>query len=633
MNKKCFQSMMAVPCLVLAALLGRPAEIVRASADPAAGWQEFFDQAVPEQLAALHIAGAAVAVVAGGELVFSKGYGYADVENRIEVNPDATLFRIGSITKLFTWTAVMQLAEQGKLDLDADVNGYLDFRIPDTYPQAITLRHLMAHTAGFEDRVSGYQAVGPQDIPPLGKWLAAHLPARVRAPGELASYSNYGAALAGYIVERAAGISYEDYLDKNIFGPLRMERTTVRQPPPEDWTANMSKGYVSAGGQFAETDFEYIVPAPTGAISSTATDMARFMSAQLSGGSYRGARILRETTTEQMHIRLFGPEPRLNGWAYGFYEMNRNGLRVIGHEGDTRLFHGGLALIPEKNLGIFIVYNSDTAFNAQYQLRKKLLDAFFPSTAPAPEKLALTAEELAKFAGSYRQTSRFAETTVEKAAALLEPIIIQPTGDGALLLSSADYGVYRFEPIEPLVFVQEDDPQSILIFRTDAGGRVTQAFVGDDPTTALEKLPWYADYTLHYLILIGGVLLFLCALLFALVRWIVLRSKKRDAGSDRGAVAGRRIFGWLSLAGILFPIGFILGFGGITFGQTGLLDVVLVIPLLFGALLTAAIVFLVLAWSRKWLPLAERIFYSLVAFAGIAFLGSLNYWNLIGWKY
>ncbi|MGB7537320.1 MAG: serine hydrolase domain-containing protein, partial [Anaerolineales bacterium] len=337
MNKKCFRSMMAVLCLVLAASFGQPAATTRAQAGTAAGgnWQAFFDRAVPEQMESLHIAGAVVSVVQGDEVVFTKGYGYADEANGVAADPRETLFRIGSTTKLFTWTAVMQLVERGQLDLGADINDYLDFRIPDTFPQLVTLRHLMTHTAGFEDRVTGYLAASEQDQIPLGKWLAAHIPARVRAPGEMASYSNYGAGLAGYIVERISGLPYEEYVEKNILAPLGMDRTSLRQPVPEGWAEDLSKGYVFDGAGYQSLDFEYIVPAPTGSATSTAADMSKFMSALLNGGADGDARILGEKTVATMFTRIFSHDPRLNGWAYGLYEMSRNGLQVLGHGGDT----------------------------------------------------------------------------------------------------------------------------------------------------------------------------------------------------------------------------------------------------------------------------------------------------------
>ncbi|MBN2086449.1 MAG: beta-lactamase family protein [Anaerolineales bacterium] len=635
MGKKCFRSTMAALCLALAVNLPRPAAASRAQAGPAdaGAYRGFFDRALPAQLEEFHIAGAAVAVVENGEPVFAKGYGFADVEDRIAADPDATLFRIGSTTKLFVWTAVMQLVERGEVDLDADINSYLDFRIPDTYPEPITLRRLMTHSAGFEDRITGYLAASGGDQSPLGAWLAGNIPARVRAPGVFSSYSNYGAGLAGYIVERVSGIPFARYAEKNIFAPLGMNRTSLDQPIPAAWAGELSKGYVFTGADFQSLDFEYIVPAPTGSATSTAADMARFMTAILGGGANGHARILGASTAATMLTRIFGHDPLLNGWAYGLYEMSRNGVRALGHAGDTRLFHSLLALIPEKNIGVFVVYNSENAFDAQSLLLEEFMDAFFPAALPPAAKLELSAEELAKFAGSYRQTRRFAETTVEKAGTLFEPILMTPTADGALLLSSAWYGEIRFIPVEPLEFVQEDDPQNRLIFRTDADGIITRAFAQDDPTTAFEKMPWHADYTLHYLILIGSAGLFLATLLAALVCWIVRRFVKNAETLPRAAVIGRRIFPAIAAAGLLFPAGFVLAFGGIAYGDTTLLSVVLALPVLLLVLSIGAGYFLVRAWEEKYWCAAERILYSLVLMVSAGFLWSLNYWNLLGWKY
>lgn len=623
---------MAALCLLLAAALSRPAQTVRAQA-AAGGYEEYFDRVIPEQLESLHIAGAAVTVVEGGETVFAEGYGFADVENGIKVQPEVTLFRIGSVSKLFTWTAVMQLAERGKLDLDADVNGYLDFQIPDTFPQPVTLRRLMTHTAGFEDRVAGFEALTGEKMLPLGEWLASHIPARVRAPGEIASYSNYGAALAGYIVERVSGLPFEEYLERNILAPLGMRRTSIRQPLPGGWAADLSNGYVYSGGRFMKMDFESIVPFPAGGMTSTAADMARFLSAYLQGGEYRGGRILQEQSATLMQSRLFGNVPSGNGWAYGFYEMSRNGVRVVGHCGDTRLFHTLAAIIPDKNLGIFAAYNSENAFDVHALLLEDFLDAFFPSDASDPARVTLSPAELAKFAGSYRQTQYLAQTTVEKAANLLQPVIVQPTADGGLLLSSASYGLFSLIPVEPMAFAAKDDPQNVLIFREDAGSNVMRAFLISDPTVVFERQPWYGDYTLHYIILTGAVFLFLSALAAAFIRWIIGRIRKQPAASARPAVLGRRVFTLMALAGVLFPVGFILAFNGIVYDELDLLNIALALPILLAGLSIAAGYFLLRAWREHYWRAAERIFLSLVLSGSVGFLLSLNYWNLLGWKY
>src|SRR6266516_7145739 len=239
--------------------------------------ETFLNGVLSVQLADNHIPKTTVSVVKDGRLFFAKGYGDADRQHGKLVSANTTLFRIGSVSKLFTWTAVMQLAEQGKVNLHADVSTYLKtFHIPATYPQPITLAHLLTHTAGFEDRGTCSVARTPRDQEPLGQWLAAHIPARVRPPGELTASSNYGAALAGYIVEQVSGIPFEQYVEQHLFQPLGMRSSTFRQPVSGSLAAALSQGYTYINGEYRPEPFEAVQVAPAGSMSATATDLANF---------------------------------------------------------------------------------------------------------------------------------------------------------------------------------------------------------------------------------------------------------------------------------------------------------------------------------------------------------------------
>src|SRR5215470_3183238 len=226
----------------------------------------FLDGIMPQQLGREDIAGAVISVVKDGKVLFAKGYGYADVEKKTPVSPDNTLFRPGSISKLFTWTAIMQLVEQGKLDLDRDVNEYLDFKIPATFPKPITVRNLMTHTAGFEEHVKGLMVDDPARLPSLRTALISSLPKRMYPPGEVSAYSNYGASLAGYIVQRVSGEKFEDYVARHIFAPLHMEHSTFVQPLPKAMQPDMSKGYFTPDRD--PQPFEMISLSPAGALSA-----------------------------------------------------------------------------------------------------------------------------------------------------------------------------------------------------------------------------------------------------------------------------------------------------------------------------------------------------------------------------
>ena len=273
----------------------------------------------------------------------------------------------------------MQLVEQGQLDLDEDINSYLDFEIPASYPEPITLRHLLSHSAGFEDRALGIFVASPAELMPDSEWLPANLPARVRPAGEVSSYSNYGAALAGYIVEHVSGEVYDDYIEGHILEPLGMSHTSTRQPLTPALADGLSLGYVYTDGRFEPRSFEVLQTAPGGSASSTATDMAAFMIAHLQDGRYGSSRILSEATAQQMHSTLFTHDPRLHGgYAYGFAEAERNGLRIISHGGDTQFFHSQLMLVPSENIGLFVAYNTLGTEN----LPGDLTQAFLIATSP-----------------------------------------------------------------------------------------------------------------------------------------------------------------------------------------------------------------------------------------------------------
>jgi len=321
--------------------------------------EAFLDGMISAEMADHHIAGATVAVVKDGALFFARGYGYADERSRKPVDPERTLFRIGSVSKLFTWTAVMQLVEQGKLDLDQNVNAYLDFTIPSTFAQPITLRHLLTHTPGLEDDSRDLIVDDTAAIVPLRRWLTAHMPRRVRPPGTFSSYSNWGAALAGHIVERVSGESWDDYVERHVLVPLGMTHATTRQPLPAALQADMSRSYRWHDGGYESKKWEIVPGSPAGSMSASATDIARFMLAHLNGGGLGSQRILTASTAETMDGRLFTHDPRLPGFAYGFYEQSSHGVRIVGHGGDTDWFHSNLSLIPSERLGIFVSFNTD----------------------------------------------------------------------------------------------------------------------------------------------------------------------------------------------------------------------------------------------------------------------------------
>lgn len=369
-----------------------------------AGLEDFIDGIMAQQLANREVAGAVISVVHDGKLLFARGYGHADVDRRIPVDGETTLFRPGSVSKLLTWTALMQQVELGRVNLDDEVNKYLDFRIPDTRTHPILVRHLLDHTPGFEDSGVGMMSATPADFVALGPWLRDHIPARVREPGVETSYSNYGSAIAGYIVERVSGEPFPDYIDRHILQPLGMAHTTFREPLTGAMAAKMALGYGLTDGRFVAKPFElYHNVMPAGSVSATAPDMARFMIAQLHDGSLGKARILKPETARLMRGDLTRNAPALPGMAHGFMVVREQGPRLIGHGGNTADFHSFMLLAPEADFGFFV---STTGGPGSYPARTELMNAIIGRLFPEPPAPRWTGAESTPPLGSYRTNRR-----------------------------------------------------------------------------------------------------------------------------------------------------------------------------------------------------------------------------------
>ena len=437
----------------------------------AADVEAFLDGLVPLQLKRDDIAGATISIVKDGKLLFAKGYGYADVEKQKPVSAQETLFRPGSISKLFTWTAVMQLLEQGKLDLDRDVNDYLDYKIPDAFGKPITLKNILTHTPGFEEQIKDLFNTDSSKLN-LGQYLKTHIPARIYPPGTVPAYSNYATAVAGYIVERVSGRPFEEYVDENILKPLNMAHSTFKQPLPPELAPFMSNGYRL--GSDAPEPFEVVNPFPAGSMSSSATDLAQFMMAHLADGQLGEARILKPETARLMHSRLFALDDGANAMCYGFYEESRNGHRIIGHGGDTIYFHSDLHLVLDQKLGFFVSYNSAGRGDSpgRVNLWQAFLDRYYPYT-PAGTTSATAKEDATAVSGTY-VLSRRSESSFLKTATLLGQFKVSAVGDGDIevpQLTGVNAKPKRWQAVGPMTFVERGG-QDKLIFKPDQNGRM-----------------------------------------------------------------------------------------------------------------------------------------------------------------
>ncbi|MHA1908240.1 MAG: serine hydrolase domain-containing protein [Candidatus Thorarchaeota archaeon] len=457
----------------------------------------FFNDEIPEYMNDTNVAGILISVVKDGEVLHSSGYGYADVAQDIAATTD-TLFGIASISKTFTATAVMTLVENGTLDLDEDINTYLDlFQIPTIEgSDPITLKHLLTHTAGFEESLDSIFYPTSSGMPTMETFLRYRMPAQVHPAGYIQSYSNLGASLAGYIVQEVSGISYEQYIEDYVLEPLGMNCTTAFQELPAPFDGMHSNGYSYVGDAFVPLPYYYCAVPPTGGLSSSADDMAKFMMMHLNEGMYLDNQFLDETTILEMQEEQFIGHPELSGIGYGLYSKPVNNETMVYHTGGMPTFTSIMGLFPDHELGIFISLNSISG--DYYDILDMFMDRYFPEPEDSgQDPLPTNPEDLSDLEGFYLPTRREYVGISDSLIDIYGNMITQVTAlpDGTLSISS-DYLPDHddiYERVSDLLFRGTSARSDLCIgFRTDSIG--VFMFTGEAPVTAMEKLDsWYLE--------------------------------------------------------------------------------------------------------------------------------------------
>ncbi len=524
--------------------------------------EAWLDGYMPFALERGDIASAVVVVVKDGQVLLQKGYGYADVAARKPVDPETTLFRPGSVSKLYTWTALMQLVEAGKVNLDADVNTYLDFRIPPYRGKPVTVRNLMTHTGGFQEAIKNLLIDDPKDVPALGSYLKTHIPDRIFPPGEVPAYSNYGATVAGYIVQRVSGQSYDDYIEQHIFAPLGMTHATFRQPLPDRLKPLMAQGYSVASSP--AKPYELVVASPPGGSAISGGDMARFMIAHLQDGEYQGQRILQPATAQMMHgTPLTVISPNLHRMLLGFYETSRNGHRIIAHGGDLRWFHSDLELFPDDHVGLFFSFNSVGRDGAVQPVREALFDQFtdryFPGPAPQGHvDPAVAKADAASLVGDY-DGSRRPQDSFMSLLNLMSQAKVSTDHDGYVVASPVtglNGQPKRFEEIAPLVWREVGGKDRLAAKASD--GHVTMwSEDGESPFLVFQPTPGFRNAAWLKPALFASIAALLLTALswpvVALVRW---RYGARFALKGMVAVSYRSVRVAALASGLLMTVWF-----------------------------------------------------------------------------
>jgi CubicO group peptidase (beta-lactamase class C family) len=608
--------------------------------------ETFVDRFFAEQLAK-HIPGAVFVLVKDGRVFFSKGYGYADLENRTPVSPEKTLFRVASLSKLFTATAVMQLVERARLNLSDDITRYLGkLPVADNGFPPVAVSHLLTHTDGFDKAWSiGAATRCEAALPSLQEFLRTNLPARILPPGEVYLYGDAGMALAGRLVEVLSGMPFIDYADKNILQPLAMRHSSFRQPLPPHLAADLAVGYGYEDGAFHRKPFTCGKSVPTIGMSASATDLAHFMLALLQGGRYGATRILQPATVRAMFrpaFTNFPNGPRTPGATYALYERFRNKERVLEHGGSVYGYTSRIFLMPERNLGFFVAYNDN---NLEDTLREDLLEQFLDHYYPGKERVAPlpsaaprtdVRQWFQEMNGSYRLTQHSRHSLVKLAEVLfdlLPEFRVQAGSDGTITLFP---GGTRWVEVQPWVF-QYPGSNSYITFRQDAQGRISTMSLSGYVYWTYEKLAWYETKNVQFGLAVFWTLLFLSACWVWPIRVLVF-ARSRQPARTRATQRAQILAGLIGIMSLVFVVGFLLLTFQINsweffFGAPPILIALLCLPILTTGLATGLPILALLAWQDKHWPLTGRVHYLLLILATLAFIFSLSYWNVLGFRF
>jgi len=631
------------PVLAILAIAG----LVLSAAHPATAQEEgdvvpgvdgdAIRELVEQNMDEFDIPGLSLVVVKGPEIALLEGFGFADPASGIPVDPTETVFRIASVSKPLTALAVLRAASDGLLDLDADINDYLDFTIDEFDGTAATTAAILTHTAGFEDRSIGMATLDPEAIEPLGDWLPSNVPARLAATGDAQSYSNHGYALAGRVLEQTTGVDFRDYTRTELFEPLGMTSTTFDAVEPN----GTAVGHLGLAGDRTPEEMLYLHPFPAGGAFTTANDMGKLI-VELLGFE---TDVIDAEMRSAMLETAYRPLPEVPGrTAGGLLEKSVTGTRVIGHSGDIGTFAAEFWLVPEEGIGFFFAINAvDLEFS--HEVVSGLLDLLVDmDSGPEPPEYTIAPELLDEYAGSYRWT-RFSRSQADKIQALTPPynLFIAANDDGTLtveMLGVDEKWVYR--PINDSAFIKVSgdlvvvgglplDPGDRIGFTRDDSGDVAYVHIAYE-VIAAEKTPMYLMGIVQLATLGSIVLLFVLALgAWPIGAW--LRRRKEGTLTDGGRWVRRLA---LTETGLVTAavIAFFIGIGGtIQFGMPPMAILAIVLFTISAVVGLGLIPASVLTWMRGWLTVGERIVLSALALTTPILLWWTLYWNVFGFKF
>lgn len=617
--------------------------------------EAFLDTYLAEQMATQHIPGAVITVVKDGEVLLSKGYGYANLEKQIPYDPNQTILTTASVGKAFTAVGLLQLAEKGVIDLQESVTPYLGpVTLPQNQEKSLAFHHLLTHTDGFEARMIGSAALSEADLEPLAELLNEYMPAQLYAPGQYMTYGNFAANLAGHLTAEIAGRPFEQVMAENILQPLGMTDSSFDQHLSEEAMARLATGYEFDDDHFVPVPFFYIRYAPEGGLRTTASDMSRFMLALLNDGANENGRILDEATTAMMFTPQFRPQPNMAGISYGLFEHLENDHQLFLRDGDGVGSRSRMVLFPDEGLGFFISYNSGS--NAlRLDLVSAILDRYYPAETAVPAPMNGYQERADRFTGSYRPLQSDT-TTFGKSMYFFSQQVEITADDGYLYLTTTSMGeepssvmggfegTSQWVEVSPLQFERVDGKGQIA-FAEDENGRITHLFSGQGYHSAFGKLAWYESQRFQIIMLEVTALLIISIVLQAFVGWpvtlLVSKLRRQEINIVWPEVTARLwvafVSGMLALfifraVGVLYAIGAIGRLPNFVWGISDDMMAALnaiTLPALMALTLPAVTMW---AWIRCWWTLSGRLHYTLVTTAVFALIWWAWYWHLLGFQ-
>ena len=593
------------------------------------------DDLVETSLDEYDVPGASVAVVADGSRALTKGYGVADRATDSPVDPEATPFRIGSVSKPVVATALMDLVQRGEIDPEADVSQYLDVPVDDG-TEPITLTDLVTHRGGFEATNRGMWIPDSNDLRSLESYLRTEPQDRVRTPGQVGSYSNFGYGLAGQVLAAHAEEPFHRAIDDRLLGPARMADSSFRQPLPESLAEAHATGH-GATGTYRNGEFPLLGLRPTGAMSATANDMGHFLELQLNDGVVDGERVLEAGTVAAMHEQWATHHDRLSGMAFGLVEESRGDVRTLWHDGGTLSFYSYLVLVPASDFGLFVSFNAPAGSAAATDVVDGVLDELLPtpeSTSLTPNGPPTRADELT---GTYRSLRR-SETWHDRVTSALNAPTVDVRVDDGTLVTEQGSATERWVEIEPLVFERTDGRQRIAFGEED--GEIQYLFRGGSPT-AFGRVEGFDRLAMHGILALVAVL----GTVSAVVGWPATALYRQLRTDTEGGMPGWRTavthdvvrakllavgsIGALFVSLVLIiahflatplvvlsdpPATFQLLFVGTSLGAVG-------------TTVTAGVAGY--SWTNEGWSTGDRIHYTLVSASLIGICGLLWYWNLL----